>query len=65
MITVNNAIKFNDKKQPNDMELKGLSTDIKPTEVNGNKVDVNSLFFELDTGKIFYFDGEIWKEVGI
>lgn len=52
MVTVNNAIKFSDKKQKNDMELKGLSTDIKPTEVNGNKVGVNSLFFELDTGAI-------------
>lgn len=65
MVTVNNAKKFSNKKQSNDMELKGLSTDTKPTEVDGNKVDVNSLFFELDTGKIFYFDGEIWKEVGI
>lgn len=63
MVTVNNTIKFSDKKQKNDMELKGLSTDIKPTEVNGNKVGVNSLFFELDTGTIFFFDGEEWKEV--
>lgn len=65
MITVNNTIKFNNKKQTNDMELKGLSTDTKPTEVDGNRVDVNSLFFELDTGKVYYFDGEIWKEVGV
>ena len=65
MITVNNAVKFSDRKHPNDMELKGLSTDVKPTVVDGNPVGINSLFVELDTSKIFYFDGEIWKEVGV
>lgn len=61
MITVNNAINFSDNKQKNNMELKGLSTDTRPTEVNGNTVDVNSLFFELDTGRIFYFDEEKFR----
>ena len=65
MITVNNATKFSNKKQSNDVELKGLSTDIKPTKVDGNTIDVNSLFFELDTGRVYYYDGEIWKEVGV
>lgn len=65
MITVNNAVKFSNKKQPNDMELKGLSTDVKPTEVNGNEVGVNSIFLELDTNDFYYFDGEEWQKVVI
>lgn len=65
MITVNNAVKFSNKKQPNDMELKGLSTDVKPTEVNGNRVGVNSIFLELDTNDFYYFDGEEWQKVVI
>ena len=37
----------------------GLSTDEKPTAV-----PVNTLFLELDTGDIYYFDGEDWQKVG-
>lgn len=43
------------------VELEGDSTDDeKPTEGIG----VNSKFFELDTGKQYYFDGETWKQIG-
>ena len=65
MITVNNAVKFSDRKHPNDMELKGLSTDVKPTVVDGNPVAVNSIFLELDTKDFYYFDGEEWQKVEI
>lgn len=65
MITVNNAVKFSDRKHPNDMELKGLSTDIKPTEIDGNAIAVNSIFLELDTKDFYYFDGEEWQKVEI
>ena len=42
-------------------EFSGLSTDSsKPTE----GVAVNSLFLELDTNKVYYFDGTEWKEIG-
>lgn len=41
-------------------QFSGLSTDTKPTE----DVSVNSLFLELDTGNIYYFDGEAWAKVG-
>jgi hypothetical protein len=41
-------------------EFSGLSTDSKPTEGVGK----NSLFYELDTKKVYYFDGTQWKEVG-
>lgn len=44
----------------NDYELKGLSTDTKPTE----NIAVNSLFFELDTGDFYYFNGTAWAKVG-
>lgn len=41
------------------VELMGLSTDEKPTDVS-----VNSLFIELNTGDIYYFDGSAWAKVG-
>lgn len=40
-------------------EFSGLSTDAKPTECG-----VNSLFYELNTKKVYYYDGTTWKEVG-
>lgn len=51
-------ITLNDCKQAFD-EYKGLSTDDKPTECA-----VNSLFFELDTGDFYYFNGTTWLKVG-
>lgn len=47
-----------------DYDLKGLSTDTKPTTVNGEPIAVNSIFFELNTGDFYYFDGENWAKVG-
>lgn len=44
----------------NDYQIKGLSTDTKPTA----GIAVNSLFLELDTGEFYYFDGEGWQIVG-
>ena len=43
------------------MELRGLSTDEKPTE----NIDNGSSFIEIDTGKIYMFDleNEEWKEI--
>lgn len=40
-------------------QLIGLSTDDKPLDVG-----VNSLFLELDSNQMFYFDGEKWIIVG-
>ena len=47
------------------MELRGLSTDEKPTEINNKVVDNGSMFIEIDTGKIFLYDleNEEWKEI--
>lgn len=49
----------NDSRMGNELELKGLSTDTKPTNVG-----VNSLFLELDTGDVYYFNGSSWAKVG-
>lgn len=40
-------------------EYSGLSTDTKPTNCS-----INSLFLELDTGDVYYFDGSAWAKVG-
>ena len=44
-------------------ELRGKSTDTKPTEINGKKVGNGCAYVEIDTGKIFFFDAdsEEWK----
>lgn len=46
------------------VELRGLSTDTKPTEIGGMKVDNGSTFTEIDTGKVIYYDLENteWSE---
>lgn len=46
-------------------ELRGLSTDEKPTEIKGNGVENGSSFIEINTGKIYLFDkeNEQWKEI--
>ena len=47
------------------VELRGLSTDTKPTEINNKTIDNGSTFVEIDTGKIYFYDLENteWKEV--
>lgn len=47
------------------VELRGLSTDTKPTEINGKTINNGSTFVEIDTGKIYFYDleSEEWKEV--
>ena len=44
------------------VELRGLSTDTKPTEIDDKKVDNGSIFLEIDTGKIVFYDleNETW-----
>lgn len=61
MVTINRVVRSynNGVKQVHDYEYKGLSTDTKPTDCA-----VNSLFLELDTGDLYYFDGSEWQTVG-
>ena len=46
-------------------ELRGLSTDTKPTTFEGKDVGNGSVFIEIDTGTLYFFDGssKTWKEV--
>lgn len=47
------------------VELRGLSTDTKPTDKIGNKkIGNGSTFIEIDTGKIKFFDGESKDWIG-
>lgn len=45
-------------------ELRGLSSDEKPTEIGDKKLDNGSIFLEIDTGSVYMFDleNEEWKE---
>ena len=46
-------------------ELRGLSTDTKPTKIGEKYIDNGTMFIEIDTGKLFLFDmdSDTWKEV--
>ena len=46
-------------------ELRGLSTDTKPTEIDGKKIGNGSVFIEIDTGTFYFYDldNEQWNEV--
>ena len=41
------------------VELEGNSEDTKPTE----NIGVNSKFYELDTGDVYYFTGSDWEKI--
>lgn len=47
------------------VELRGLSTDTKPTEIAGKQIDNGSVYIELDTGTVYLYDleNQIWNEV--
>ena len=46
-------------------ELRGLSTDEKPKEINGKTIENGSVFIEINTGKIFMYDieNQSWSEI--
>lgn len=67
-ITKNENTKINGEDRYILVELRGLSTDTKPTvydEDIDSYIDNGSTFIEIDTGKIFFYDleNEQWKEV--
>ena len=47
------------------LELRGLSTDTKPTTWGKKDIENGSIYIEIDTGKIFMYDEENkqWKEI--
>lgn len=66
MITIVNGqkIRTNDEGRTMVAELRGLSTDTKPTTIGDITIDNGSVFIEIDTGKIFFYDieSQTWKE---
>ena len=64
MVTVNKKIALNTGTAT--FELMGLSTDTKPTGTfSGYKVGENSVYLEMDTGKLYYFNGSEWEEMSM
>ena len=67
MITIykNDNIKNTEDGQTIYAELRGMSTDTKPTTIGNKKIGNGSVFVEIDTQKILFFDAEneAWKEV--
>lgn len=57
-------IKSTEEKEIITGELRGLSTDTKPTSIGDKEIGNGSVFVEIDTGKIFFYDIEskTWKE---
>lgn len=67
MVTIykTDNIKINkEDKEIISADLRGLSTDTKPTEIDGKELANGSSFIEIDTQNIFFFDAENeqWKE---
>ena len=48
-----------------EIEIRGLSTDTKPTELDEETITNGSVFIEIDTGSVFVFDqaNQEWNEV--
>lgn len=48
-----------------EIELRGLSTDTKPTKLGDEDITNGTVFIEIDTGAVFVFDenGQEWNEV--
>lgn len=70
MISIYNVKKSEMLTHPNGevyylCELRGLSTDNKPTSINNGYIENGSVFIEIDTGDIYMYDGKDkeWNKV--
>ena len=47
------------------VELRGLSEDERPTEINGKKIDNGSIWLSIDTGELEVYDleNETWHKI--
>lgn len=65
MITIykNDKVKIVDEGELVSVELRGMSTDTKPTQIGNKIIDNGSVFVEIDTQKIFFYDldSKTWK----
>lgn len=59
----NTNVKTTKNGEVSSFELRGLSTDEKPTTINDSLIANGSVFIEIDTQKIYFFDEENqeWK----
>ena len=70
MISIYNVKKSEMLTHPNGevyylCELRGLSTDIKPSIINNGNIENGSQFIEIDTGDIYLYDlnGKEWINI--
>lgn len=70
MVTIYNIKKSEMINHPNGevfylLELRGLSTDEKPTSIENGTIENGSTFIEIDTGDVYIFDAENkeWKVI--
>ena len=47
------------------LEIRGLSSDTKPTQIGSKPIDNGSVFIEMDTGTVYLYDleNQEWNEV--
>lgn len=59
----NDNIKITKDGEKISAELRGLSTDTKPTEIGNKEIANGSVFIEIDTQKLYFFDetSKEWK----
>lgn len=59
----NDNIKITEDGEQISAELRGLSTDTKPTSIGNKEIANGSVFIEIDTQKLYFFDGtsKEWK----
>ena len=60
-----NNIKNTTEGQTTFCELRGLSTDTKPTEINGYTIGNGSVFIEIDTQEVFIFNETTQEWAGV
>jgi len=69
MLTIQNKGVVETTKEKNYMRVEayGLSTDSKPTQAGNYYIGNGSLFIEMDTGKIYFYDlaNTRWLEFGV
>ena len=70
MVTIYNVKKSEMLTHPNGevfylCELRGLSTDEKPTTIENGTIENGSAFIEINTGKVYLYnlDSKEWNEV--
>lgn len=59
----NDKVKITENGELISAELRGLSTDTKPTKIGNKEIANGSVFIEIDTQKLYFFDetSKEWK----